>query len=277
MPAPTLGAAELLDKGFCSDVYAWGNGRVLKLFYDWVARDAADREYAATRAVHAAGLPAPDAYALVELDGRRGILFDRVDGVSLLAYTQARPWLLLHVIRRMAELHAQIHGSSAPAGLPTLRDRIAARIEASDAPPPEKQAALERLAGLPEGTTLCHGDFHPGNILVTPRGWIVIDWSSASAGDPLGDVACTSRLMRAAQLPPWSSGYMHLVLRCFRHIMHRAYLRRYFQLRGGTRSQVEAWQAPLAVAARTWRLQRERVLSQDVASDGRESRHTLNS
>jgi aminoglycoside phosphotransferase (APT) family kinase protein len=253
MPRPTLERAAIVGKGFCSDVYAWGEGRVLKLFHGGIARDRADREYAATRAVHAAGLPVPAACELVEVEGRPGIIFERVDGVSLLDDTEARPWALFGAIRLLAELHAQIHRCTAPVGLPTLRERIAARIDASDSPEADRQAARDRLADLPDGTALCHGDFHPGNVLVTSRGPVVIDWGSASRGDPIGDVACTSRLMRTAGLPPWSPGYMHLILRCLRPVMHRSYLNRYFRLREGTRRQVEEWQAPLAVAGRSWR------------------------
>jgi aminoglycoside phosphotransferase (APT) family kinase protein len=254
MPEPPLEHAVLVGKGFCSDVYAWGQWRVLKLFQSWVARERADREYAVTRAVHAAGLPVPNAFEVIEVEGRSGIVFERIDGVSLLGYTQKRPWAIFGAIRLLAELHAQIHRCTAPAGLPSLRERIAAGIEASDSPAADKQAARDRLADLPDGTALCHGDFHPGNVLITPRGPVVIDWDSASRGDPLGDVACTSRLMRTAGLPPWAPGYMHLLLRCLRPVLHRSYLKRYRRLYAVTRRQIEAWQAPLAVAARSWRI-----------------------
>jgi hypothetical protein len=79
----------------------------------------------------------------------------------------------------------------------------------------------------------------------------VIDWDSASRGDPLGDVACTSRLLRTASLPLWSPGSAQLLLRCLRTFMHRSYLKRYFRLHEGMREQIEAWQVPLAVPART--------------------------
>ena len=60
--------------------------------------------------------------------------------------------------------------------------------------------------------------------------------------------------MRTARLPPWSPGYAHLLLKGLRRLMHRSYLKRYFRLHAGTREQVEAWQVPLAVAARSWRV-----------------------
>jgi aminoglycoside phosphotransferase (APT) family kinase protein len=250
----TLERAELIGKGFCADVYAWGTGRVLKLFHGAAGPERAGREFAATRAVHSAGLPAPAAYEVIEVEGRPGIVFERIGGVSLFEHTQARPWKVFAVIRQAAELHATIHRITAPPGLPSLRDRIAVRIEESDAPAAEKQAARNRLATLPDGTALCHGDFHPGNVLLSPRGPVVIDWSAASRGHPLGDVACTSRLMRTAPLPPWAAWYAHLMLRCLRSAMHRSYLKWYFRQHAGSRREIEDWQVPLAVAGRSWRV-----------------------
>ena len=144
-------------------------------------------------------------------------------------------------------------GARGRSGCKSLRERITEGIEASGLPEADRQAARERLASLPDGAALCHGDFHPGNVLMTPRGPVVIDWDSAGRGDPLGDVACTSRLMRTASLPPWAPGYAHLLLKCLRRLMHRSYLNRYLRLQAGTQEQVEAWQVLLAMAARSWR------------------------
>jgi Ser/Thr protein kinase RdoA (MazF antagonist) len=245
-----LDTTTIVGKGFCADVHAWGEGRVLKLFHGPGAAERAGREYAATRAVHAAGLPVPATFDLIEVEGRSGIVFERVHGVSLFDHTQSRPWTVFAAVRLLAELHARIHRCPAPTELPTQRDRLAVRVESSDSPASEKAAALARLAALPEGTAVCHGDFHPGNVMLTPRGPVVIDWSSASRGDPLGDVAYTSWLLRTAVLPDWAPGYMHLMLRCLRSVMHRAYLSRSLRLHRGTRRAVEGWELPLAVAGR---------------------------
>jgi aminoglycoside phosphotransferase (APT) family kinase protein len=244
----------LVGKGFNSDVYAWGEGRVLKLFCHGVPRAKAEREYRATRAVHAAGLPTPAAYELVDIDGRCGIVFERVDGVSLLRHTLARPWMLFKAVRWLAELHAQIHRCKGPAELPAQREWIASDIDAADGlSAAEKEAARRRLADLPDGTALCHGDFHPENVLLTPSGPVIIDWDTATRGQPLGDVACTARLIQNAGLPPWSPRYAHLLLACTRRLMLRSYLKRYLELNAGSRQEIAAWRAPLA-AARAWRV-----------------------
>ncbi len=245
----------LVGKGFTSDVYAWGEGRVLKVFHAWVPAATVKREFRLARAVYAAGIPTPAVFDLVEIKGRLGIVFERVDGPSMLTYTQARPWTLFRVVRQLAELQAQIHGCPAPLEIPTQRDWIAHGIAAApDSSTAEKEAALRCLAGLPDGTALCHGDFHPENVILSARGPVVIDWTSATRGDPLGDVACTSRLIQNAGLPPWTPRYMHILLQCSRTFLHRAYLQRSLELHAGTRQQIAAWQAPLAVAAKSWRV-----------------------
>jgi aminoglycoside phosphotransferase (APT) family kinase protein len=242
---PTLEKVELVGKGFCADVYAWGAGRVLKLFHSVTER--AEREFTATKAVHSSGLPVPAAYEIVEVEGRTGIVFERIDGVSLFDRTQARPWSVFSTIRLAAELHATFNRIQAPEGLPSLHERIAARIESSAAPAAEKQVARDRLAMLPDGTTLCHGDYHPGNVLISRRGPVVIDWSSASRGHHIGDVACTCHLMRTASLPPWAAWYSHLMLRGLRSTMQRLYLKWYFRRLPGSTRDVEEWQKAMSL------------------------------
>jgi Ser/Thr protein kinase RdoA (MazF antagonist) len=141
---------------------------------------------------------------LVSVGGQLGIIFQRVAGVSMYRYVQGKPWLLFQAVRRLADLHVQLHRCAASPELPSLRERIAKGIGASQTlGDSAKQAALQRLAELPDGTAVCHGDFHPENIILGKRGPMIVDWESATQGDALGDVACTLRLMRRAALPPW--------------------------------------------------------------------------
>jgi Ser/Thr protein kinase RdoA (MazF antagonist) len=59
---------------------------------------------------------------------------------------------------------------------------------------PRKQILLDRLNDMPDGDRLCHGDFHPMNVLGDASQPIVIDWPNACHGAPAGDV-CRSYLM----------------------------------------------------------------------------------
>jgi uncharacterized protein (TIGR02172 family) len=254
MTIRTLDRAALVGTGLTSDVYAWGEGRVLKLCHRHRPADRVEAEFQITRAVHGAGLPVPAAYELVEIEGRRGIVFERVDGPSMFEYVQSRPWTLFAAARQLAELHAQVHGCAAPLDLPRQSQWIENRIETSEClSEADKQLVRRSLAELPDGEVLCHGDFHPGNILLTRRGPVIIDWSTGSRGHPLGDVACTSYLFDNANLPAAARLHIRLLFKVSRDLLHRKYLNRYLQLRSGSRRQIDAWLAPIQAAKSGWR------------------------
>jgi uncharacterized protein (TIGR02172 family) len=244
-----LDNSALIGKGRTADIFAHGDGRILKLFQDGMPASVVEREYIVTREARAAGVPVPAAYELVEVDGRYGIVFERIEGISLLAKLQTRPWELFSIARQLGELHAQIHERRAPAELPTQRQQIIYGIGAAkDIAESEKQAAESCLMQLPEGESLCHGDFHPDNILLSARGPMIIDWLTGTRGHPLGDVARTLLIIQTGGLPPGTPRHVRLMVNILRAVFPEIYLNRYLQLRPADRKQIVQWRLPLAAA-----------------------------
>jgi hypothetical protein len=160
---PVLG--ELIGRGASSEVYAWTPETVVKLFVPrFEALAAVEHERA--RAIHAAGAPCPAVHGMVEVDGRAGVVFDRLAGPSLLAQRGAASTL--------AHLHAELHDLPSPA-LPQLADTLTSW----------------GVAGMDAGDSLFHGDLHPGNVLRHGDRWQVIDWSNGHLAPPAADVACS--------------------------------------------------------------------------------------
>ena len=236
----------LLTRGRTAEIYAWDNGRVLKLFYDWCPENWARQEARVTRAMHAAGQPVPAVEDMLEVQGRIGLVFERVEGRSMLEEFRARPWRIYWIATALAELHAAMHRSAVP-GLPPLSATLERRVRGlEDLPEATKETVLGLLARLPEGSAICHGDFHPDNILLTEHGPVILDWMTATEGNPLGDVARTSLILRLAAPPPGQPGGW--LLRLGAVLANRIYLWRYFALRPGSRRQLEAWLIPVAAA-----------------------------
>ena len=239
----------LIGKGATADVFAWSEGRILKLYKDWMPAIAVEQEYSATRAAQAAGAPVPATYELVEMDGRHGIVFERIEGISLMAELLAKPWKLFSIARQLGELHAQIHEIQAPVELRTQRQQIKNGIEMTqDIVEAEKQVVQSYLMQLPEGESLCHGDFHPDNILLSARGPIIIDWMTGSRGHPSADVARTALLFQTAGLPPGVPVYIRLLINTSRTLLHTIYLNRYLQLHPTERQEIDRWRLPLIAA-----------------------------
>src|ERR1700694_5086399 len=74
---------EKIGEGAFSEAYAWAPGQVVKLFKAGVSRQFGRHEVRIIRAVLAAGLPVPEVFGEVTLDGRFGIVMERLDGPTL--------------------------------------------------------------------------------------------------------------------------------------------------------------------------------------------------
>jgi uncharacterized protein (TIGR02172 family) len=233
-------------EGRTSEIYRWDDGQILKLYREWCPPDWADYEARIAHAVYEAGVPSPEAGEIVTIDGRRGLIYERLEGMSMLQDMNARPWRLLKHARSLAELHVKIHQQSI-AGLPSYKDRLAYDIRNSTNLREElKNKALKKLASLPNGEKLCHGDFHPGNVLITQRGPIVIDWMTASTGSPWIDVARTSLLL---SIGAKSAGrQVNPILRTAIKIYHHSYLRRYHTLNPDNANELDHWLSVVAAA-----------------------------
>ena len=189
-----------------AEVYAWGDDQVLKLFVAGIAPQRVHHEAQIGRLVFAAGLSAPATGAVMEVEGRLGILYERIDGPSLLHALGEQPerlpyWAGAVCGASRADAPQSLSGAAVAAS-----ESCARHSSGTTALGGQKQRLLDRLAGLPAGDAICHGDYHPDNVLVTPRGLVVIDWLTASAGNPVADLARTTLLFRIAQAAALLSG-----------------------------------------------------------------------
>lgn len=244
---PTKG--QLLAQGRQAEVFAWGETHVLKLFREGHWPQAAQHEARIARAAHAGGVRTPAVMDVIDYEGRAGIVYERINGESMLRVMQKQLWRLSALARSLAELHCAIHRLPAPPELPNAHARIRQGIESATALPEAlKRGALQRLMELPQSDRLGHGDFHPDNVLLSAEGLVILDWPNAASGHPLADVMLTSILLRAADLPPTIPLPMRALIALVRGHFHATYLQHYLKLTGFTEAEMRRWQAPIAAA-----------------------------
>ena len=155
----TLG--QPIAQGRTAQIFPWKDGRVVKLYFDFMNPDEAEFEARINAEMHAAGMPAPGDVELVEVEGRKGVLFERVEGPTLLQAMAAKPWRIAYYADMMADLHSQMHWASL-GWLRDIRGYFWWAIEhgPEGLPDEHRQQVLERLRRMPEADGVCHGDFH---------------------------------------------------------------------------------------------------------------------
>jgi aminoglycoside phosphotransferase (APT) family kinase protein len=243
-----------------AEILAWGKGKVLRLMWKPERKPLLEREAAALRAARAAGAPVPEVYELTEFAGRPGLVMERVQGPDLLTALAKRPWRVIRTARVCGQTHARLHDAPAPPELPRLRALLGEHISSSPALSDElRSLSLEELSRLPDGDRICHGDFHPGNLLLGPGGPLVVDWTGASRGDPMADVARALLLLRLGELPPDAPRMLKLLDGAGRRLLRRGYLRAYARAAPFDRQRVERWQPVLLAHRLTEGIEAERA------------------
>ena len=243
MPEGELAGHARVGEGREADIFAWDNGTVLRLLRRSSDPRRVEREAAAMRAAADGGVDVPNVYGTTMVDGRAGLIMDRVDGPDLIALMGKRPWTVPGVARIVGRSQARMHDVDAPDDLPGLRQLVRWKIEtATELPAKLADFALKKLDALPDGDRLCHGDFHPGNVLLGRDGPAVIDWTDAARGDPAADLARTRLLLRQGAVPEHMPALIRRMHTYGRGAFYRLYLRAYARARPIDDDLVDRWE-----------------------------------
>ena len=174
--------------------------------YEYVAENARIQKF-----LFDAGLPVPEVYDVRKINESETILE--------MAYIESKPlpddsanidaWIKNK--KEMIKLQCMIYAVDA-GGLPKLSDYIAKEIKSTPYLTEHiKEKSIDLLYRLDTGkTNLCHGDFHPGNIIYDGEKYWVIDWEEPSRGDPAADACMTYFYEKRFSQSGWSEIYLDL-------------------------------------------------------------------
>ena len=241
----------LIAQGRTADIHAFQDEQtVIKLYHDWFRLEWIQQEAARSGAIQGLGLPIPRVGDLIQVSGRNGLIFERIYGENMLAMLKKKPELASNFASRLADLHIQLHALDAQPDIPLQRQKLESNIRrAAPLSDALKSALINRLHDMPDGRSVCHGDFHPGNIVVSRRenaNEVIVDWNDCSLGNPLADVARSTILFLGGitgnETPDLA--FEQLVRDC-----HQQYLAHYFELSSCNMYEYKQW-LPIVAGAR---------------------------
>jgi aminoglycoside phosphotransferase (APT) family kinase protein len=206
------------------------------------------------------GYPAPRVFAVL-FDGWQlsmpGQIARRAPGGQLLDAVKQHPFSVVRLIGLLATLHADLHslpsgtwpsdravGQAAEWRLRLIRTRVAAGDQAMGQRLRDVEQRIDWCRKHPIDATVCHGDFHPLNVvfdMATNRA-VVVDWTDATVDDPHSDVARTATLFRLAAIAG-NNATERFALRLAGPLLAAGYLRAYAKRRPLDAPRLHRWES----------------------------------
>jgi aminoglycoside phosphotransferase (APT) family kinase protein len=181
----------------------------------------------------------------------------RAPGRQLLDAVKQQPFRVVRLIRLLATLHADLHslpstnwpsdrsvGQAAEWRLRLIRTRVATGDQAMSHRLRDVEQRIAWCREHPIDTTVCHGDFHPLNVVFDQRslGAVVVDWTDSTVDDPHSDVARTATLFRLAAIAG-NNATERFALRLAGPLLAAGYLRAYGKRRSLDPARLHRWES----------------------------------
>ena len=245
------GHLEKVGAGRTATIFRYGQKQVVKLFKPTFPRKAIDEEFQIGLALNHCVLDIPQTYEIVDLNNDKGIILDYISGSPMLNNLAKKPWMVFIYSKLMARLHFQMHTTSISQNqsIPLLKESLSDKISrVSLLSQEEKELVLSHLSTLKNGSSICHGDFHPDNIIISKDRLVTVDWITATIGNPLADVARTWLLLTMGTLPENKTTVEIFLAKNLRDLFCHRYIREYQKLSNFVLREFEEWKLPVAAA-----------------------------
>lgn len=175
-------------------IYRDGNQK-LKMFSDRYPEsdilNEALNQVRVEEALQRANVKVPKLAEVAIYDEKWTIVSEFIEGKTLeecMAENMADAMKHLH---KFVEIQLELGRMEVPL-LPPLLDKMHRKIDRTRLEDATKEVLHQQLDRMPVGDKLCHGDFHPSNIIITPEDAVyVIDWSHVTRGNLSADAART--------------------------------------------------------------------------------------
>jgi tRNA A-37 threonylcarbamoyl transferase component Bud32 len=180
----------IIAKRDTKTVYRDGDRRIKVFNKDFSKADVLNEALNQAR-IEETELHVPKVLEVTMVDGCWAIIAEFIEGKTLTEMIQENPKKTKEYIDFMNDLQLTIHEQKCPL-LTKLRDKMLRKISLTDFDSTIMYDLQIHLDGMPQHNKVCHGDFRPSNIIITPQNVpYIIDWSHVTQGNASADIART--------------------------------------------------------------------------------------
>lgn len=152
----------------------------------------------------------PKIIEVTTIDGKWAIVSEFIEGKTLYDLMKENPEKMDEYLNLLVDIQLDMHSKKCPQ-LNKLKDKMNRKISEAQIDATTKYELHTRLESMPKHKKLCHGDFNPGNIIITEDGTpYILDWSHATQGNASADAARTYLLFCLHAGESTAKKYLHI-------------------------------------------------------------------
>ncbi|HGH7177268.1 TPA: aminoglycoside phosphotransferase family protein [Bacillus wiedmannii] len=222
-----------IAKGNTAEIYLYDT-KVVKLFNEYLPDTESMNEAKKQKYAYSCGLSVPNVFEVTKIKNRQAIIMEYIKGDSIGDLLLNNLNEAEHYINICVNEQKKIHAIRVNTDeIESMRERVEPQIKSVyKLDEQQKENILNTLASIKFEPRLCHGDFHPFNLILSEKNVNIIDWVDACSGDIRADVFRTYLL--------YAQSYIELA---------EMYLQIYCSNTDLTRDEIFQW-APIIIAAR---------------------------
>lgn len=180
------------------------------------------------------GLNVPKLLEVSVIDGKWAIRTEYVPGKTLAKLMEENPDKLDEYLDLFVNIQKEIFAKEAPL-LNKIKDKFNRKISASRFDATTRYELHTRLDSMKDHKKICHGDFTPSNIIITPGGdYYILDWSHVTQGNAAADAARTYMLFCLKGMDEVAEKYLNLF--CKKTDTAKQYVQRWMPIVACTQS-----------------------------------------
>ena len=184
--------------------------------------------------VEETGLNIPKIEEVTKIDGKWAIISDYIEGKTLKELMDENPDKLDEYMNLFVDVQLKILSKRCPL-LKRIKDKMQDKISQADLDATTRYELHTRLASMKKHNKVCHGDFNPSNVIITPDGTpYVLDWSHATQGNGAADATRTYLLFMLNGQKDLAEKYIKLY--CFKSDTARQYINNWMPIVAASQS-----------------------------------------
>lgn len=202
---------ELIAKRKNKEIFA-ENDTIIKLYNEGHSQsDILNEALNQSRVEEYSNINVPKLIEVKKIDNRWAIVSEKVNGYTISELLKNNPEAEDEYLNLFVDIQLIILSNEVPL-LNRIKEKFTRKLEnATNIDENTKYELLQRLQGMKNHNKLCHGDFHPSNVIVTEDESIyVIDWAHVTQGNASADAARTYLLFSIDKKEALAEKYLNL-------------------------------------------------------------------